>query len=211
MSIAGAAIPFPAFVGGYEHLPELAIAAALAWGAGLRLYLIVFVFGLAGYLGWWTLPEHLQVLQHPLVIAAAGFMALVEMFADKLPWLDSLWDAIHTFVRIPAGGALAAGAFGEFGAAAVVAAALLGGSLTALTHATKAGTRAAVNTSPEPFSNAALSLTEDVSVLGAVWLAIHYPLAFLALLLLFVVAATVLLRWLWRAFARVRSRNAAGS
>ncbi|HVL58865.1 MAG TPA: DUF4126 domain-containing protein, partial [Burkholderiaceae bacterium] len=167
------------------------------------------VFGLAAHLGYWTLPEHLQVLQHPVVIGAAGFMAAVELFADKVPWLDSLWDAVHTFVRIPAGALLAAGAMGDLGAAVAVAAALLGGSLTALTHLAKSGTRAAVNTSPEPFSNAAVSVTEDVTVLGAAWLAVHYPLAFIALVLLFVVAAVLLLRWLVqgarRMLARVRS------
>ena len=189
-----------------QHLPELAIAAALAWGAGLRLYLVVFVFGLAAHLGYWSLPEHLQVLQHPLVIGAAGFMALVELFADKIPWLDSLWDAAHTFVRIPAGALLAAGALGESGAAIAVAAALLGGSLTALTHFAKSGTRAAVNTSPEPFSNAALSVTEDVSVLGAAWLAVNYPLAFIALVLLFVVAALLMLRWLVQGARRMLAR-----
>jgi hypothetical protein len=190
----------------FQHYPELAIAAALAWGAGLRLYLVVFVFGLAAHLGYWTLPEHLQVLQHPLVIGAAGFMALVELFADKVPWLDSLWDAAHTFVRIPAGALLAAGAFGEMGAAIAVAAALLGGSLTALTHFAKSGTRAAVNTSPEPFSNAAVSVTEDLAVVGAAWLAINYPLLLIALILLFVVAAVLLLRWLLQGVRRVLGR-----
>ena len=114
-----------------QHIPDLALAGALAWGAGLRLYLVTFLFGLAGFLGWWPLPEHLTVLQHPLVLGAAGFMAVVEMFADKLPWLDTVWDAIHTFIRIPAGAALAAAVFGDSQTAITVAAALLGGTLTA--------------------------------------------------------------------------------
>ena len=187
------------------HLPELALAAALAWGAGIRLYLVVFALGLAGYGGWWPLPEHLQVLSHPVVMAAAGFMALVELLADKLPWLDSLWDLLHTLIRIPAGAALAAAVFGDAGAAAALAAALLGGSLTAATHLAKSGTRAAVNTSPEPFSNAALSLSEDVLVLAGAWLAIEHPMVFLALLAVFLLLAVLLLRMILRGLRRMLS------
>lgn len=186
-----------------QHIPELAMAGALAWGAGLRLYLVSFLFGLAGALQWWPLPEHLQVLQHPLVIGAAGFMAVVEMFADKLPWLDSVWDALHTFIRIPAGAALAAAVFGDSGMAITAAAALLGGSLTATTHFTKSGTRAAANTSPEPFSNLALSFTEDVAVVGGSWLATQYPVAFLIALAVFLVLAVIVFRLILRGARRL--------
>jgi hypothetical protein len=186
-----------------QHLPELALAGALAWGAGLRLYLVVFALGLAGHAGWMPLPEHLAALGSPLVIAAAGFMATVELFADKLPWLDSLWDGVQTFIRIPAGAALAAGVFGDAGAGMAIAAALLGGSVTAATHFSKAGARAAVNTSPEPFSNIGLSLAEDALVIGGGWLAIAYPALFLALLAMFLVTALFLLRWLVRGFRRI--------
>jgi hypothetical protein len=186
-----------------RHLPDLALAAALAWGAGLRLYLVAFLFGLSGLMGWWPLPAHLQVLQHPLVLGAAGFMAAVELFADKLPWLDSVWDAIHTLVRIPAGAAMAAAVFGDAGGATMTAAALLGGSLTAATHFTKSGTRAVVNTSPEPFSNVALSLGEDALVLGGTWLAVQHPLLFLGLVLVFLVLALLLLRLIVRGVRRV--------
>ena len=186
-----------------RHLPELALAGALAWGAGLRLYLVVFLFGLLGRMGWWPLPEHLSVLAHPLVIGASGFMAAVELFADKLPWLDSLWDGLHTFVRIPAGAALAAAVFGDSGAAVALAAGLLGGTLTATTHFAKSGTRAAVNTSPEPFSNVAVSVGEDALVLGGLWLAVEYPLLFLAALVVFVVAAALLIRLILRGLRRL--------
>ncbi len=186
-----------------RHLPELALAGALAWGAGLRLYLVVFLFGLLGRLAWWPLPEHLSVLAHPLVIGASGFMAAVELFADKLPWLDSLWDGLHTFVRIPAGAALAAAVFGDSGAAVALAAGLLGGTLTATTHFAKSGTRAAVNTSPEPFSNVAVSVGEDALVLGGLWLAVEYPLLFLAALVVFVVAAALLIRLILRGLRRL--------
>jgi len=186
-----------------RHLPDLALAAALAWGAGLRLYLVVFLFGMLGRFGGWPLPEHLALLAHPLVLGASGFMALVELFADKLPWLDSLWDALNTFVRIPAGAALAAAVFGDSGTAATLAAALLGGTVAATTHFAKSGTRAAVNTSPEPFSNLAVSLGEDALVPAGIWLAVAHPAVFLVLLLLFLAAAALLVRGLLRGLRRL--------
>ena len=114
-----------------RHLPDIAIAAALAWGSGLRAYAVIFALGLAGAAGWLELPEHLRLLQHPLVLGASGLMTAVEFFADKLPWLDSVWDAVHSFIRIPAGAALAAAVFGDSGAAVALAAAVLGGTLAA--------------------------------------------------------------------------------
>ena len=189
-----------------QHVPELALAGALAWGAGLRLYLVVFLFGLASWLGYWQLPEHLATLAHPLVLFASGFMTLVELFADKLPYLDTIWDAIHTFIRIPAGAALAAGVFGDSGAAVTLAAALLGGALTATTHFSKASTRAVVNTSPEPFSNAALSFTEDALVAGGSWLAMSQPLVFLLILGVFLVLALAMLRWIIRGARKLMGR-----
>ena len=193
-----------------QHVPELALAAALAWGAGIRLYLVVFIFGLASWLGYWELPEHLAVLAHPLVLFASGFMTVVELLADKLPFLDTAWDAVHTFIRIPAGAALAASVFGDSGAAVALAAALLGGTLTATTHFSKAGTRATVNASPEPFSNAALSFTEDLLVAAGSWLAVNLPFVFLGLLAIFLVAALLLLRWVIRGARRLLSRPGAG-
>ena len=190
-----------------EHLPELALAAAMAWGAGLRLYMVCFGFGLAHWLGAWPLPEHLAVLAHPLVLGTAGFMAFVELFADKLPWLDSLWDAAHTLVRIPAGAALAAGVFGDAGAAMALAAALLGGSVTAATHFSKAGARAAANTSPEPFSNLALSVGEDAAVIGGGWLAVNHPLVFLAALAVFLVVGLTVLWLVVRGARKIFTRN----
>ncbi len=185
-----------------DHAPALALAAALAWGAGLRLYLVVFVFGLLGRLGWWPLPPNLELLGHPAVLVASGLMSVVELTADKIAWVDSAWDAVNTFIRIPAGAALAAAVFGDSGAAWTLAAALLGGSLTATTHFAKAGTRAAVNTSPEPFSNVAVSLGEDAGVVGGLWLALAHPVVFLLALLVFLVAAVLLLRVIARGLRR---------
>jgi len=185
------------------NIPDLAIALALAWGAGLRAYAVIFAVGLAGAMGWVELPGHLEVLQHPVVIAASGFMTLVEFAADKMPWLDSVWDAIHSFVRIPAGAALAALAFGDSSDAVMVAAAILGGSLAAAMHAAKAGTRAAINLSPEPFSNWAASLSEDALVPLGLWLAIAHPLLFFVLLAACLIAAVLLARLLWRGVQRL--------
>jgi Domain of unknown function (DUF4126) len=189
-----------------KHLPDLALAGALAWGAGIRLYAVVFMFGLASFFGYWNLPEHLQLIAHPAVLSASGFMSVVELFADKLPWLDSLWDSLQTFIRIPAGAALAAAVFGESGTAIATAAALLGGSLTATTHFSKSGTRAIVNTSPEPFSNIALSLAEDATVVGGSWLAATHPGVFLSCLAVFVVLALLLIRVFYKGVKRVSNR-----
>jgi hypothetical protein len=133
-------------------------------------------------------------------------MTIVELFADKLPLLDTIWDAIHTFIRIPAGAALAAGVFGDSGAAVTLAAALLGGTLTATTHFSKASTRAVANASPEPFSNVALSLAEDALVTAGSWLSVSQPLIFLAALALFLIVAVVMLRWIIQGAQRLMRR-----
>ena len=171
----------------------LALAAALGWASGLRLYAAVFLAGMAGWLGWVELPAGLRVLEHPAVLGASGFMLFVEFFADKIPYLDSVWDAVHTAIRIPAGAALAAGALGADSEAMTWIAALLGGSLAATSHATKMTARAAVNTSPEPFSNIALSLAEDGLVVFMLWLSATHPVAFAIVLIVSVVLAVILL------------------
>lgn len=189
-----------------QVLQSVALASLLAWASGLRLYLVVFAVGLAGYLGYIELPAGLEVLQHPWVIGAAGFLLLMEFLVDKLPGIDSLWDAVHTFIRIPAGALLAAGATGDTLSALTVAAGLLGGTITAGTHFTKAGGRAIINASPEPFSNWAASLTEDAMVLAGIWFAFLYPLLFLAALAVFAVLAIWLLPRVWRGVAAMLRR-----
>ena len=179
-------------------LQTIALASLLAWASGIRLYLVVFALGLAARYELLTLPPGLEVLAHTYVITAAGILLAVEFLADKVPGLDSAWDAIHTFIRIPAGALLAAGATGDTVSALTVAAGLLGGTITAGTHFTKAGSRAAINTSPEPFSNWAASFTEDAMVLGGIWIAFQHPLVFLAALLVFLAFAIWLLPKLWR-------------
>jgi hypothetical protein len=176
----------------------LALAAALGWASGVRLYLVVLLTGLAGYLGWIPLPSGLQLLAHPAVLAASGFMVFIEFFADKIPGLDSIWDLVHTVIRIPAGAALAAGVFGGDHAAMALVAALLGGSFAATAHAAKATTRAAINTSPEPFSNVGASLVEDSMVPAGLWLAVAHPLVFGVLFVVVLVLSIWLIRKSWR-------------
>jgi hypothetical protein len=175
--------------------PQLvAIAAALGWASGLRLYAVLFLVGMAGWLGWVELPHGLRLLQHPLMLSASGAMLVVEFFADKIPGVDTLWDLLHTLLRIPAGAALAGAVFGADQATAATVAAVLGGTLAATSHLAKASTRAAVNTSPEPFSNIGLSLLGDATVPLALWLAWAHPWLFLPLLML---ALVVMLATLW--------------
>jgi hypothetical protein len=182
----------------WEFIHSVALASLLAWASGVRLYLVMCGIGLAGYFGYVELPPGLQVLQHPWVIGAAGFMLVMEFLVDKVPAIDSAWDAIHTFIRIPAGALLAAGATGDTLTPITVVAGLLGGTLTAGTHFTKAGGRALVNTSPEPFSNLGVSFAEDLSVIGAMSLALYYPFVFLVLLAVFI----VIMIWLLPKLAR---------
>ncbi|TAL72581.1 MAG: DUF4126 domain-containing protein [Burkholderiaceae bacterium] len=190
-SAAGAAAAGVGQATGHLNLPSLlALAAALGWASGLRLYAVVFLTGLAGALGWIALPPGLALLQHPAMLAASGFMLFVEFFADKIPGVDSLWDIVHSVIRIPAGAALAAGVFGADGGTMTAVAALLGGTLAATSQAAKTTSRAAINASPEPFSNVAASLTEDGLVVGALWLSTHHPLLFGVVLLVM-----VLLMW----------------
>jgi len=185
-----------------------AIAAALGWASGLRLYAVVFLTGLAGLLGWVPLPDGLRVLQQPLLLGASGLMLCVEFFADKVPGLDSFWDMVHTVIRIPAGALLAAGVFGGDQASWMLIAALMGGTLAATSHVAKASTRAAVNTSPEPFSNIGLSLLGDAAVPTMLWLAWEHPLWFFAALAVAVTLmlglTVLLLKFLRRLLARWR-------
>jgi hypothetical protein len=179
-------------------IAQAALAAAVAWGAGLRLYAVVLILGLLGRFGGFDLPPSLQVLSHPLVIGISVLLALAEFVGDKIPWLDSVSDSIHTFIRIPAGAALAAAFFGDSGAAVQAAAALLGGTFAAGSHVAKSGTRALINTSPEPVSNAVASFGEEALLGGGLWLAFAHPLAFLAALTVFMLATLWMLRRLWR-------------
>ncbi len=188
----------------YQQLiSTLSLTMGVAWASGLNLYAAILMLGLGGATGGIVLPEDLQVVQEPMVIIAAGLMYAVEFFADKMPGVDTGWDAIHTFIRIPAGALLAASTVGDAGPGIELAAALVGGSVTGVTHAAKSGTRVLINTSPEPVTNWTASITEDVAVFAGLWAALNHPVLFLIAFLVFIVLLIWLLPKLWRGIVRV--------
>ncbi|TDR47468.1 uncharacterized protein DUF4126 [Tahibacter aquaticus] len=189
-----------------DLLQSTALAAGLAWASGIRLYGAVFLIGLLARYDVITLPSGLALLQDDWVLWVSGILMVGEFLADKVPAFDSVWDALHTFIRIPAGGLLAWGVFQDSSPGLQLAAGLLGGVITSGTHLTKAGTRALINTSPEPFSNWGASVGEDLSVLGGLYLVWHYPWVFLGLLLLFGLVMIWVLPKLWRVLRRVWQR-----
>ncbi|MCW8975077.1 MAG: DUF4126 domain-containing protein [Sedimenticola sp.] len=188
-----------------ETVQLISLTLGVAWASGINLYAAVLVLGYLGITGDIILPPGLELLTNPLVLSAAGFMYMVEFFADKTPGVDTGWDVLHTFIRIPAGAVLAAGmAQGlEVSQAAEFAALLIGGGLAATTHFTKTGTRVLINTSPEPFSNWTASITEDLVVIGGLWASLHYPWLFVAGLVLSLLLIIWLMPKLWRALKRV--------
>lgn len=186
-----------------------AIGVVLAWMAGIRVYLTVFGVGIAGALGWLDLPQALEVTASPWVIGVSGLLAAVEFFADKIPGVDSGWDLMHTLLRVPAGAFLAAAALSPDGA--LGAGALATGAGVAFTsHALKTGSRALINTSPEPISNWATSVTEDVAVVGGLALVSAHPWIALSLLVSISVLVALAVWWIWRAVFRRRARPTAG-
>jgi len=188
-----------------EAVHTIALMMGTAWASGINLYATVLVLGWMGSTGQVDLPPGLEVLTDPSVMFAAGLMYCVEFFADKVPGVDTGWDTIHTFIRIPAGAIMAAGAAEglDIGPAAELTALLLGGALSATSHATKAGTRVVINTSPEPVTNWTASITEDLVVIGGLWASLNHPWWFLAGLMLFLLVAAWLLPRIWRALKRI--------
>jgi Domain of unknown function (DUF4126) len=179
-------------------ISTLALTAGVGWASGINLYALICVLGIAGATGNIGLPDELLVLQDPMVIAAAGLMYMVEFVADKTPGVDSGWDSVHTFIRIPAGAMLAAGAVGDVSPALEVAAGILGGSMAGASHFTKASTRLLINTSPEPVSNWVASIAEDVLVLSGIWAMFNYPLLFLCLMVAFIAVVIWMLPKIFR-------------
>ena len=189
-----------------DLIQTIALSAGLAWASGLRLYLVVFLAGVLSSFGYVQLPASLAMLQNPLVIGVAGLMAFAELIADKIPAFDSLWDSFQTFIRIPAGALLAAFAMGEVDPAWIVAAGLLGGTITAGTHFAKAGSRLAINTSPEPFSNWLAAVGEEGVLLAGLWTMLASPMLFLGLLAVFLVITGFVLVKLWGFVGRLVRR-----
>jgi hypothetical protein len=186
-----------------DTLQTLSLAMGAAWTSGLNLYATIATLGLAGSAGMIQLPPDLQVLTQPLVIGVACLMYFIEFFADKVPYVDSGWDVIHTFIRIPAGALLAARAVGNVNPGLELAALLAGGTVALAAHGTKATVRLAVNASPEPFSNWFASVGEDVAVLGGIWMIFHHPLA----MVLLVAGFTAFAAWLIPKIFRLAKRG----
>ena len=181
-----------------DMISNLALAGGLSWASGLRLYLTVFLVGALARYNVIDLPSSLDILSNPVVLIVAGVLCVIEFLADKIPYVNSAWDSIQTFIRIPAGALLAMGAINTSDPMIATITALLGGSLAGATHATKAGSRALINTSPEPVSNIAASLSEEGLLLTGGWLALMHPAVFIGLLLGFIVFMFWLLPKLWR-------------
>jgi hypothetical protein len=179
-------------------LETLSLAMGTAWAAGINVYATVAVLGLAGKYEMIQLPPELQILMEPVVIGVACVMYFIEFFADKVPYVDNGWDAIHTFIRIPAGAILAARAVGDVSPALELAAILAGGTVALASHGTKATARLAINASPEPFTNWFSSIVEDLVVLGGIWLTFNHPVVMLVLVILFIALAAWLIPKLYR-------------
>ncbi|MFA7553431.1 MAG: DUF4126 domain-containing protein [Spongiibacteraceae bacterium] len=179
-------------------LATLALTMGASWASGINLYAALLVLGIGGATGNIALPAELHILQDPVVIAAAGLMYAVEFFTDKVPGVDTVWDSLHTFIRIPAGALLAAGAVGDVSPALEIAAGVVGGGMAATSHATKMGARMLINTSPEPVTNWTASFAEDILVIAGLWAALSHPAVFLILLLLFMAVVIWMLPRLWR-------------
>lgn len=181
-----------------EPTAAIALAGGAAWASGLNVYAVILILGVLGNTGYMELPPDLEIVMHPVVMIAAGFMYCVEFFADKTPGVDTAWDTLHTFVRVPAGAMLAAGAVGEMEPALQMGAFLVGGGLAATSHTTKAATRVMLNTSPEPVTNWTASILEDIAVLGGLWAALNHPVLFLIALVLIVAVMIWVIPKLWR-------------
>ncbi|MCI0660048.1 MAG: DUF4126 domain-containing protein [Acidobacteria bacterium] len=173
---------------GAEWITTLGTAMGSAWLSGINLYATVVTLGLLERYNLVKLPGSLNMLGEWWVIALAGTFYLIEFVADKIPAVDSAWDAIHTFIRVPAGAILAASAFAEFDPAVKLIAMIAGGGIALSSHGTKAATRLAANTSPEPFSNMALSLSEDLFTFGSAIMLAFFPLIILIFVLIFALA-----------------------
>lgn len=181
-----------------ELITTIALMLGVGWASGINLYATAAVLGIVGATGNIDLPAEMQVLENPLVIGLAVLMYVVEFFADKTPGLDTGWDTLHTFIRIPAGALLAAGAVGDVTPALEVGAGLVGGAMATGSHFTKASSRVLINTSPEPFSNWGASISEDLLVVGGLWAMLNHPWLFVAAMIVFVALVIWLAPKLWR-------------
>lgn len=188
-----------------DPISSIALASGLSWASGFRLYATVFIVGVLAKFQLISVPDSLDILSNPIVMGVSGFLMMIEFLADKVPYIDSTWDSIQTFIRIPAGALLAMGAINNTDPLIAALVALLGGSLTGMTHATKASSRAIINTSPEPVSNMVTSIGEDGLLLGGGWLALTHPTVFIGLLFVFVLLMFWMLPKIWRGLRSIFS------
>ena len=184
-------------------LQYIALNLGLSWASGINLYAAILMMGVSHNAGFVELPAGIDYLSNPLVLLVAGAMYVVEFFADKIPVVDTAWDAMHTFIRIPAAAFMAYGAAEAMGPEMQLVLALIGGGFGTLSHATKAGSRVVINASPEPFSNIGVSTLEDVAVFGGLWLAVAHPFVFLCLLGIFVLFVIWLIPKIWKGIKKV--------
>jgi hypothetical protein len=189
-----------------EVVSIIAATMGIAWASGINLYAAMFMLGWLGSGGQIDLPPGLEILEHPGVMLAAAVMYCVEFFADKVPGVDTGWDVLHSFIRIPVGAMLAAGAISPLGPVAELIGLILGGSLSAGSHFTKAGTRVLINTSPEPVSNWMASISEDLMVIGGLWMALNHPVLFIILLIAFIALVIWLAPRIWRGVKRIAAK-----
>jgi Flp pilus assembly pilin Flp len=192
----------------HELIQTTAIALGIGLGGGFNIYATILMLGISGATGSVNLPTGLEVLENPLVILAAGLMYGVEFFADKIPGFDSIWDTIHTFIRIPLGAILAGDAMAEYGVVAESVSMIIGGGLSSATHFTKSGTRAIINTSPEPVSNWTASISEDAAVFGGVWAAINHPVIWVITAIVIIAIMVWVIPKLWRGIKLVFNKIA---
>ena len=181
-----------------EIVASIALTMGAAWASGINLYATLFVLGFMGGQGCIDLPPGLDVLENEIVVAVAFLMYWIEFFIDKVPGVDTGWDTLHTFIRIPAGAIVAAGAIGPVDPVMMVAAGMVGGVTGAASHAVKSGTRVLINTTPEPFSNWTASLAEDLMVIGGLWTALNHPQLFLVLFVVWIALLIWLVPKIWR-------------
>jgi len=181
-----------------EWLETIGRTLGFSLAAGVNLYATVAILGLASRYGWVALPEQFQIFDNPWIIGAAGVLYAVEFVADKIPWVDSIWDSVHTFIRPVGGAVIAVATLGEQPAAIEGAIALLGAMVAASSHVTKASTRVAANASPEPFSNWILSFLGDGFVIGITMIALNYPLIALGVSVTILVLIALIIRSIWK-------------
>lgn len=181
-----------------EWLETIGRTLGFSLAAGVNLYATVAILGLASRYGWVALPEQFQIFDNPWIIGAAGVLYAIEFVADKIPWVDSMWDSVHTFIRPVGGAVIAVATLGEQSPAIAGAIALLGGVVAASSHVTKASTRVAANASPEPFSNWILSFLGDGFVIGITLIALNYPLVALGVSVTILILIGFIIRSIWK-------------